>query len=124
MTRHEGEKRPEQDILFHAIPEQDLYAALASTAQGLTSQQVLEQRERYGANDISHLRKRPAILQFLDHLKNPLVIILLLAAGVSLVVGDVVDAAIIFIIVLASVTLDFFQEYKAGNAAELLNRKS
>jgi Mg2+-importing ATPase len=124
MSHREGEKRPEQDILlYHAIPEQDLYAALASTAQGLTSQQVHANRALYGTNDISHLRKRPAILQFLDHLKNPLVIILLLAAGVSLVVGDVVDAAIIFIIVLASVMLDFFQEYKAGNAAELLKQK-
>jgi len=123
MTDHEGENRPGQAIPYHSLPEQDLFTALGSTAQGLASEQVLANRVRYGANDISRLRKRPAILQFLDHLKNPLVIILLLAAGVSLVVGDVVDAAIIFIIVLASVTLDFFQEYKAGNAAELLKQK-
>ena len=38
-------------------------------------------------------------------------------------VGELTDAVIIFIIVFASVTLDFFQEYKAGEAADLLRQK-
>ena len=63
------------------------------------------------------------ILQFLSHFKNLLIIILLIAAAISLFVGELTDAVIIFIIVFASVTLDFFQEYKAGEAADLLRQK-
>jgi magnesium-transporting ATPase (P-type) len=51
------------------------------------------------------------------------VIILLFAAAISLSVGEITNAIIIVIIVFASVTLNFFQEYKAENAAELLKQK-
>jgi Mg2+-importing ATPase len=118
---------PEKDALpdkqFHALPEHELFAALGTTGQGLTSEQAKAHRELYGHNDISHIRKRPAVIQFLEHFKNLLVIILLIAALISVFVGDVTSAAIIFVIVLASVTLDFFQEYKAENAADLLRQK-
>jgi len=121
--QQEQEKYQQTGILFHTLPENELLKHLETTAAGLTSEQAAARAERYGKNDISKARKQPVILQFLAHFKNLLVIILLIAAGISLVVGEVVDAVIIFIIVLASVTLDFFQEYKAGNAAEMLRQK-
>ena len=100
------------DIQFHTIPESELFSALGTTAQGLTSEQADAHEVLYGKNDISHIKKRPVILQFLSHFSNLLVIILLLAAVISFYVGEITSAAIIFIIVIASVTLDFFQEYK------------
>ncbi len=47
----------------------------------------------------------------------------MIAAAISLFVGEITDAAIITVIIFASVTLDFFQEYRAENAAELLKQK-
>ena len=123
MTAPVQEKEPGLGMQFHIMPEQDLFPALDSSATGLSTAQAAAHRERSGPNDISHIRKRPVILQFLGHFKNLLVIILLFAATISVFVGDITDAAIIFIIVIASVTLDFFQEYKAENAAELLRQK-
>ena len=118
---------PEQDNqakrAFHALPENEVFAELGTTASGLTSQQAQAHLDLYGHNDISTKKKRPIILQYLDHFKNLLVLILLGAAAISVAVGEFTNAAIIFIIVLLSVTLDFFQEYKAGNAAELLHIK-
>jgi P-type Mg2+ transporter len=108
---------------FHTIPENELFEELNTTVNGLTSQQAEAHLETFGHNDISTIRKRPVILQFLDHFRNLLVIILLIAAAISVFVGEYTNAAIIFFIVLISVTLDFFQEYKAGNAAELLHKK-
>jgi len=117
------EKQPEADKMMHTLAEDQLFSVLASSPRGLTTRQAEVNRALYGQNDISLARKRPVILQYLDHFKNLLVIILLIAAAISIIAGEVVNAAIIFFIVLASVTLDFFQEYKAGNAAELLKQK-
>jgi len=57
------------------------------------------------------------------HFRSPLIIILLLAGLLSSFFGEMVNAAIIFAIVLLSVVLDFVQESKAEKAAELLKEK-
>ena len=108
---------------YHTLPVEDLFLALGSSSKGLSSEEAKVHLKKYGPNDIAQVRKRPVIIQFLLHFKNLLVIILLIAAFISLFVGEVTDAAIIIIIVIMSVTLDFFQEYKAGNAAEMLRKK-
>jgi Mg2+-importing ATPase len=117
------ENNKESPVRFHTLREDELFSTLHTTAQGLSSEQASVQREQYGPNDIAHFRKRPVILQFLDHFKNLLIIILLIAAVISFFVGEITDATIIVIIIIASVSLDFYQEYKADNAAELLRQK-
>ncbi|MCX6684328.1 MAG: magnesium-translocating P-type ATPase [Methanoregula sp.] len=116
------EKQDPQQPL-HILSEDELYSYLGSSPGGLNSQQVQEGFVRYGHNDISRIRKPPVIFQFLSHFKNLLVIILLFAATISMFVGELIDAVIIFFIVFASVTLDFFQEYKAEQTADLLRQK-
>jgi Mg2+-importing ATPase len=108
---------------FHTAAEADVMATLGTTDRGLTSAESSARLERYGPNDVSQIRQRPLIIQYLSHFKNLLVIILILAALVSIFAGEITSAVIIIVIVIASVTLDFFQEYKAGNAAELLRQK-
>ena len=122
-THPAQEKNHEPGQQFHILPENELLAKLDATPQGLTSEQANIRVERYGLNDISAVRKRPVILQFLLHFRNLLVIILIIAAAISLFVGEITNAVIIFLIVIMSVTLDFFQEYKAEHAADLLRQK-
>ncbi|MDD1700724.1 MAG: magnesium-translocating P-type ATPase [Methanoregula sp.] len=117
------EKDQGTDKQYQTLPENELFSALGTSAQGLSSKEALVHLERYGHNDISHIRKRPVIIQFLEHFKNLLVIILIIAVVISVFVGEITSAAIILIIIFASVTLDFFQEYKAENAAEMLTQK-
>ncbi|MGB8219015.1 MAG: magnesium-translocating P-type ATPase [Methanoregula sp.] len=123
MTPQPPPEKPDPQAQFHTLPEEELFSVLGSSPNGLTSDQAQAGLLRFGNNDISHIRKVPVILQYLGHFKNLLIIILLIAAGISLFVGELTDAVIIFIIVFASVTLDFFQEYKAGEAADLLRQK-
>ncbi len=111
------------EIEFHTRTPDEAYAVLQTSGEGLAPDQVLQRREQYGPNDISRARRRPVILRFLEHFKNILVLILLFAAIISFFVGDFESAAIIIVIVIASVTLNFYQETKAGNAAELLRQK-
>jgi Mg2+-importing ATPase len=58
------------------------------------------------------------VVAFARQFTNPLVLILVFAAAISIIVGEWVDAAIVLIIVSASAVLSFAQEYGAGNAIE------
>ena len=86
----------------------------------MPAEEAAKRLEIYGYNEVS-LRKRASVfIEFLSHFKSPLTIILIIAAIVSGVLGDPIDAAIIFAIVIVSVVLDFTQEYRAGKAVEAL----
>ncbi len=89
---------------------------------GLTSAQASARAAQYGKNRFIERREAPAWLQYLAHFKNPLVLILLLASTLSALLGELANFFIIAVIVLASVTLDFFQEHRARNAAEKLRQ--
>src|SRR5579864_6418768 len=92
----------------------------AGTSPGLTSAQAVEALRRYGPNQIQTEQRFRLLREGLGMLSNPLVIILLAAAAVSGLLGDVADAAIIIVIVLLSVALDFIQVYRSQQAAARL----
>ena len=92
-------------------------------SNGLSSVEAGERLQQFGANRLAPATQRSVVLQFLAHFKNPLVLVLLVAAGISALTGDLTGALIIGAIVLMSVTLDFVQAYRAGRAAEQLALK-
>jgi Mg2+-importing ATPase len=87
---------------------------------GLTSAQAAELLERYGPNEVETGRRFKLLREGLSLLTNPLVLILLVAAAISGLLGDPIDAAIIIVIVLLSVVLDFYQVYSSQQAASRL----
>jgi P-type Mg2+ transporter len=107
---------------FWQLPIVALQKQLNSNADGLSSQEALARLVRFGPNIIHGERKRALLLQFLAKFRNPLVIILLAASALSAFTGDATSFFIIGAIVLMSVTLDFVQEYRAGQAAERLRQ--
>src|SRR5512136_2159598 len=111
----------EEEIPF--IPVDQLMETLHTSTQGLSSEEVVSRRAIYGPNEVVRERKLAAFRQFAGQFKNPLIIILLLAAVLSVFLGEFVDALIIVVIVFLSVCIDFFQEYRAGQAVELLQQK-
>ncbi|CAM3398315.1 Magnesium-transporting ATPase, P-type 1 [Bordetella sputigena] len=102
------------------VPLADALAALRTTADGLTSRDAAARLADFGPN---RLRDRPArhiAIEFLRRFRNPLVLILLGAAAVSALMREQAGFAIITLIVLLSVTLDFIQEHRAVAAADAL----
>jgi Mg2+-importing ATPase len=105
-------------------PIEDVFAQLRTSQSGLSSKEAEDRIGTYGRNVLAERRRRTGAVEFLYHLKNPLVIILLVAGAISVfVIGDLVSASIIFFIVLLSVILDVYQESRAENAAEKLKEK-
>ncbi|WP_136514865.1 magnesium-translocating P-type ATPase [Geomonas edaphica] len=99
-----------------------LLESLGSSPDGLDSAEASLRLARFGPNLIHGERKKALFLQFISKFKNPLVIILLTASALSAFTGDATSFIIIGIIVLVSVTLDFVQEYRAGQAADRLRQ--
>ncbi len=103
-------------------PLDRILARLAATAAGLDATEVRSRMKRFGPNDAAVVERSPLWLQFLSRFRNPLVIILLVASGLSALTGDVSSFAIVVTIVMMSMTIDFVQEVRAQNAVEALRR--
>ena len=110
------------EVPFWQLPVAEILRQQTSTPEGMSSPEAARRLEQFGPNLIHRERKRALILQFLAKFRNPLVIILLTASALSAFTGDATSFFIIGTIVLISVTLDFVQEYRAGQAAEGLRR--
>jgi Mg2+-importing ATPase len=95
---------------------------MSARPEGLTSAEATVRLKKFGPNIVHGERKTAIALQFLSKFRNPLVIILLVASVLSAFTGDATGFFIIATIVLISVTLDFVQEYRAGQAAEQLRQ--
>jgi len=93
---------------------------LGSRMDGLNENEVRERLKKFGFNNVSDDKKTNHVLRFFLILKNPLNLLLSVLAIVSFVVGDVRACIIIFIMVLLSVVLNFYQETKASIAADKL----
>jgi P-type Mg2+ transporter len=94
---------------------------LSSGRGGLSSAGTQARQIRYGPNTLEERRRLSLPLKFLSRFRNPLVIILLVAAGISALTGDLASFIIISTIVLMSAVLDTAQEYRAEEAAAHLN---
>jgi P-type Mg2+ transporter len=89
-------------------------------AAGLSSEEAAARLSRFGPNVLAPHRQRRLVLEFLARFRNPLVLLLLAASAVAALTGEVTSFGIITVIVVTSVTLDFVQEHRAGQAAERL----
>lgn len=101
----------------------DLFAALNSSAAGLSGKEAALRLRTYGQNRLESTTIVRPLQLFAQQFKSPLVLILVFAAIVSIITGEWVDAIIVLVIVLASAVLGFVQEYNAGNAVERLRRR-
>ena len=99
---------------WHSLSGKEAAQALhTDPAGGLSTVSVAERLTRFGENKLAEATPRPLWLKFIDQFKNFLVIVLLLAAGLSWAIGDLKDAAVILIVVFLNAGLGFWQEHRA-----------
>lgn len=85
----------------------------APPRKGLSSQEAADRLNQYGPNDPTPAKRGAAVMELLVLFLNPLVIILLVASLVSFLLGDTPDAGIILVIILLSISINFFQTYQS-----------
>jgi Ca2+-transporting ATPase len=89
---------------------------------GLSEDEVKRRLDQYGYNELKKEEKISPFILFINQFKNILIVILLVAIVLSALVGEVVDAAIIAVIVVFCAVLGFIQEYRAERALEALKK--
>lgn len=114
-----------QDRDAHARSTDELVNSFQTHLErGLAQPEALARLTRYGSNELSE-RPRPGILALLwDQFNNYLVVILIIAAAVSLALGEYVDSIAIMVIVVLNAVVGVIQESKAEQALEALKKMS
>ena len=111
---------PSKSPRFHTLTPGQALATLEAGPQGLSDAAAQERLESFGPNELTRGKKISALRIFFRQFANLLILILLVATGISLALGDPLDAYVILAIVLACVVIGFVQEYKAEKAAAAL----
>jgi Mg2+-importing ATPase len=105
---------------FWSAPLEVLTAQLRSTPSGLTSAEAARRRRELGPATMRRTTSTSWARILARQFLNPLVILLTVAAVLSLVVGERTDSGVILVVVVAGGLLGFWQERRAANAVEAL----
>ncbi len=111
---------PAHEEPYWTLDEASLHARLQSSRDGLTEEEAVRRLAVWGPNRI-HKEAGPTRLRVLfSQIRNPLLFILLGAAGASSMTGEWTDAAMVLTIVLVTVGIGYRREYSARSAAAAL----
>lgn len=130
------EKRPEEDIilfkeqskaLFYTQGKDETLEALQSSHDGLSTAEAQKRLDEYGHNELKEGQKRGLLAKFLDQFKDLMIIILLVAAALSVITEGtegLTDALIILAVVILNAAFGVYQEGQAEAAIEALKDMS
>jgi len=94
--------------------------------KGLTDAEVLESRQKHGANVITPVARDPWWKQWLEKFNDPIIRILIVAAFVAILVGIIdgkfYEGIVIIVTIFLATTLGFINEYKANKEFDILNK--
>lgn len=118
---------------FHALELKEIYKELEADENGLSESEARKRLEKYGENRIELEKKTSLLGLFINQFRNLPVILLILAAIISIVLGQMssdeskredsyIDSLLIVIILIANAVFGFWQEYRAEKSIEALKR--
>jgi len=112
--------------MFNKTSEEIVKELETDASNGLSEKKVKENQEKYGKNVLKEGKKTSLFVKFLLEFKDVLIIILIIAALISIVVdpSEWIDSLIIFVVVIVNAILGVFQENKAEKSLEALKKMS
>jgi Ca2+-transporting ATPase len=119
---------------WYNLSQDDVFHELSSRRSGLTASEVQERIKQYGYNELRAEEKTSAWVLLAEQFKSVLIIILLIAVVLSVIIGitnyepggplpeEIVDAIVIFAIIIAVVFLGFIEEYRSEKSLAALKK--
>jgi len=120
--KKQAELQNQGDVNWHTLNADTVLNLLGSSRSGLSNEESARRLEKYGSNELKEEEKVSPLKIIVEQFKQFLIIILLVATTISLFLGELTDAVVIFAIVIASAVLGFVQEYRASKAVEALKK--
>lgn len=108
----------------YQMKKEDVLKMLGTDENGLTQNQAKENQKKYGKNELAEGKKKNPFILFLEQYKDFLVIILIIAAIISCVLGDIESAIVIFVVITINAILGTVQHIKAEQSLDSLKEMS
>jgi Ca2+-transporting ATPase len=105
---------------WHLIPVSEIAQLLNTTPSGIDSVTASQLLEEYGKNQIEDKKKKTILQMLLHQLTDFMILILIIAAIISSLLGDITDSAVILTIVIINAMVGVIQEYRTEKAMEAL----
>lgn len=106
----------------HLLPLSEIAQQLKTTEQGIDNATASQRLAEYGKNQIEDKKKKTVLKMLLHQLTDFMILILIAAAVISGILGDVTDTVIILAIIILNAVVGFIQEYRAEKAMEALKQ--
>ncbi len=107
---------------WHSQSPEEVLAQLASTADGLSSQEAAQRLATNGPNELKEGKPTSLLQSFLGQFKSLIIWILIAAGVISGLLGEVVDSIAILAIVVLNAVIGFYQEFKAEKSIAALKK--
>lgn len=107
---------------WHTVDVDGVLSNLETKESGLAASEAARRLEEYGKNELATEEKASLLSILASQFINVLIIVLLVSATISLILGKQVESISIFIIVILAAALGTLQEFQAGKALEALRR--
>ncbi|MCF7906400.1 HAD-IC family P-type ATPase [Patescibacteria group bacterium] len=95
---------------------------LKTTKNGLTSKEADIRQKEFGKNELDEIKKTTAFEIFIRQVKNPLIVVLIIAAVISVLLHEYIDVIVILFAILVNAIIGFVQEIKAEKTMESLKK--
>lgn len=105
---------------WYSQSEEETLQLLSTTSKGLSDESVIQRQAEYGKNILPEPKGKTLFSIFISQFLSPLIYVLIGAAILSIVIGDLKDALFIFAIIIINAILGTWQEWKAENSAAAL----
>lgn len=107
---------------WHLLPQQDVMELTGSGPGGLRMQEVQIRLQQYGTNELAEAKRKSPFMMFLSQFFDVMILVLMAAAIISGLIGDLKDTIVIVAIVILNAIVGFIQEYRAEKAMQSLKQ--
>jgi len=107
---------------WHQLETSKVIETLGSSADGISSAEAEKRLREYGPNLLKEKKKKTPFVMFLDQFRDFMILVLIAAAIVSGIIGELTDTIAIVVIVALNAVIGFVQEYRAEKAMEALKK--
>ena len=112
--------RADRAPAWHALTAADVETRFGTDAEGLSIQEAARRLEQFGPNQLEEERPTPGIVLLARQFRSPLIYILVAATGVTVLLEEYIDAAVIAAVLALNAIIGFTQERKAEGAVRAL----